>query len=109
MQTILDILNTLLPILIAIGIGIACRKTQIVSQKAIDELRGLISTFIIPVVIFKAFYLITFDRATITIVITMVVLLIAAFFLGYPFRRFFGESGYTVPFLCTSYEGVMLG
>ena len=109
MQTLLDMLNTLLPILIAIGIGVACRKTQVVSQKSIDDLRGLISTFIIPVVIFKAFYLITFDRATITIVLTMLVLLTLAFFLGYPLRRFFGESGYTVPFLCTTYEGGMLG
>jgi hypothetical protein len=109
MNTILDILTTILPILLAIGIGIACRKTQAVSQKTIDELRGMISTFIIPVVIFKAFYLIQFDRPTVTIVAAMLIILVCALLLGYPIRRFFGESGGIVPFLCTSYEGGMLG
>lgn len=109
MKTILDILNTILPILIAIGMGIACRKLQIVSQKTIDELRSMISTIIIPVVIFKAFYLIQFDRPTMTIILAVLVILVGTMLLGYPLRRFFGESGDIVPFLCTSYEGGMLG
>lgn len=109
MNTILDILSTILPILIAIGIGIACRKLQVVSQKTIDELRGMISTFIIPIVIFKAFYLIQFDRPTMIIILAVLLILIGGLLLGYPLRRFFGESGDIVPFLCTSYEGGMLG
>lgn len=109
MKAIFDVLNTVLPILIAIGIGIACRRMQVVGQKTIDELRSLISNFIIPIVIFKAFYLIRFDRPTVTIVLIMLVILVCALLSGYPLRRFFGESGHIVPFLCTSYEGGMLG
>ena len=109
MQMILDILYTLLPIFLCIGIGAGCRRLQVVGADVIVGLRGLISTFLIPAVIFKAFYLIQIDRSAVQIVAVVFVVLLLGMLLGYPLRRLFGTSGYAVPFLTTTYEGGMLG
>lgn len=109
MQTFVDILSSMLPILSAIGIGVLCRKKQVLSQRTVDDLRGLISTCLLPVVIVKSFYMMQFDRATVTIVATMLLVAAAAMLLGLPLRRFFGNCGDIVPFLTTTYEGGMLG
>ncbi|MGN1014897.1 MAG: hypothetical protein ACI4PM_06020 [Butyricicoccus sp.] len=109
MQTILNLLSTLLPILLAILIGVLCRRMQILSQHSIDDLRTLISSVFIPCIIVKAFYTLELNRSTAIEVGMLFLAAIAAMLLGYPLRRFFGSSGYAVPFLCTSYEGGMLG
>ena len=55
MTNIVQILNTVLPVIIILAIGIICRKTGMISREGIGALKSVVVNISLPAVMLSAF------------------------------------------------------
>ena len=105
----MEMLKALFPVLGMMGIGMFCRKSGLVSQKGIDDLKTLMTQIILPIAVFHALATAEYTPQLFTLVGLMLVFMILPFLLGYPLRRVIPQpySRYT-PFMVAVYEGGMM-
>ncbi len=105
----MDMLKALLPVLSMMLIGMLCRKTGLVSEKGIQDLKTLMTQIILPVAVFNALATAEYGLHLFALVGLMLVFMILPFLLGYPLRRVIAApfSRYT-PFMVAVYEGGMV-
>lgn len=105
----MEMLKALFPVLGMMGIGIFCRRSGLVSQKGIDDLKTLMTQIILPIAVFNALATAEYTPQLFTLVGLMLVFMILPFLLGYPLRKVMPKpySRYT-PFMVAVYEGGMM-
>ncbi len=105
----MEMLKALFPVLAMMGIGMFCRKSGLISQKGIDDLKTLMTQIILPIAVFHALATAAYTPQLFTLVGLMLVFMILPFLLGYPLRRVIPQpySCYT-PFMVAVYEGGMM-
>ena len=105
----MEMLKALFPVLGMMGIGMFCRRSGLVSQKGIDDLKTLMTQIILPIAVFNALATAEYTPQLFTLVGLMLVFMILPFLLGYPLRRVMSQpySRYT-PFMVAVYEGGMM-
>ena len=103
------IVNRVLPILILLGLGAWCRRTQFVTDRVIDGLKKVAVNMALPAAMFISFLEIEFEIAYLYVFIVILGACLVLFGLGFLIRRAFKVSHPYFPFLITGFEYGMLG
>jgi len=96
------------PIILLIGLGYIVRLTRVLSEGAIEELKGFIVRVALPAVLFRAFLTVELTAGYLGIFVMMPVVLVSLLLLGFLVERPLGGMRST-PFLLTGFEFGMLG
>lgn len=105
----MNTLQIVAPVLVMILIGMICRKTGMLSQIGIDNIKKFITTFALPVSVFHAVSTATYNKDVLIVFTIIFVVVVLGFVLGFackgmvkePYRKYF-------PYLMTVYEGGMM-
>ena len=105
----LSITQMVLPVVLTFLLGCFCRQRQILKPEGLAGVRALVSSILLPVVLFNAFFTAEYSGK--------IALTFAAVFIscslglgaGFLLRRFAAPYGKFMPFLVTNFEGGMLG
>lgn len=102
-------LKALFPVLGMMLIGMFCRKSGLLSEKGIQDLKTLMTQIILPIAVFHALATAEYSMQLFGLVGLMLVFMILPFLLGYPLKRVIPQpySRYT-PFMVAVYEGGMM-
>lgn len=106
---IVQVLRTVLPVFIALGIGVICRKAAILSRAGVDALKKVAVDITLPAVLLSAFASAEYSPTRMVIPLMLFLVCGAALILGYAAKRFFKNGGRLIPYLMTGFEGGMLG
>lgn len=109
METIPQILEKILPVFAALGIGMFCRKRHILSVDGMSQIKRIVVNFTLPAVLLSAFASADYSSNIIRIALWIFFCCCLALALGYASRKLFKNSPRLTPYLCTGYEGGMLG
>lgn len=105
----MNTLQIVAPVLVMIMTGMVCRKTAMLSQTGIDNIKKFITTFALPVSVFHAVSTAAYSKDVLIVFAIMLVVAVLGFILGFackgfvrePYRKYF-------PYLMTIYEGGMM-
>lgn len=105
----IQILNTILPVILILGIGIICRRTQMISREGIGALKNVVVNISLPAVLIGAFATMTYSWKNVVITLMMFMVCLISWFLGKIIKNVFHMKSRFVPFLSTGFEAGMLG
>lgn len=109
MQTFLGVLTTALPVFLALGLGILCRKKQLLSREGIDALKKIAVDIGLPAVVCAAFATAQYDEKSLILPLAVFAAGCAGLALGRLLCRKTHLAGSLTPFLMCGFEGGMLG
>ncbi len=109
MDKLIGILDMVLPVITMIGIGMLAKKTQLISDKGIADIKTFVVRFTLPATLFQAFYTVEFTWREGIMLLLMSGITLGAFLLGLLITRLFGMSERFAPYLCTTIEGGSIG
>ncbi len=104
-----EVIKTVLPVFLMIGIGILCRARKLITREGIDTLKNVAVNICLPAVLFKAFATTQYGLADVLIPLAMFAVCVLAWLLGRLGARAFRLKSRFVPFLTTGFEAGMLG
>jgi len=104
-----EIINRVLPIFLLIGLGAWIRRSQFLSERAIDDLRKIAVNLALPSVLFVSFLQIEMKSTYLVVFVLVGALNIALYGLGIALRRRLSVPHPYFPFLMTGFEYGMLG
>ncbi len=103
------ILETALPVFLALFLGAWCRSSGFVTRDGIDTLKKVVINITMPAVLVNAFATAQYNGATIAIPVMVFLLCCLALVLGYGLVKLFKLPGRLAPFVATGFEAGMLG
>ena len=103
------IINRVLPIFLLIGLGAWTRRSQFLTERAIDDLRKIVVNLALPSVLFISFLNIEMQTNYLVIFVLVAALCVALYLLGLALRRRLNVPHPYFPFLMTGFEYGMLG
>ena len=109
MDRVISILETALPVFLALGLGMLCRKTGFLSRDAIDSLNKVVINLTLPAVLIGAFATAEYSAATIVLPTLVYLLCCLALGLGFGLTKLFRIKGRLAPFIASGFEVGMLG
>jgi len=109
MSRTIEVLQTVLPVLIMIGIGMLCRTRGLISREGVNALKSVVVKIALPAVLVSAFATTQYTFMDVLIPLMMYAVCMAAWALGKACMRIPGLSSRFVPFLTTGFEAGMLG
>lgn len=109
MNRIIEILQTILPVVIMLSIGIVCRSRQIISREGINALKSVVVNIALPAVLLAAFATTKYTFMDVVIPLIMFAICVAAWAMGKAAGYLFHLTSRFVPFLTTGFEAGMLG
>ncbi len=104
-----EVIKTVLPVFLIIGIGIFCRSGKWIHREGIDTLKQVAVNICLPAVLFKAFATTEYTLTDLLIPLAMFGVCVLAWLLGRAGARVFRLQSRFVPFLTTGFEAGMLG
>ena len=109
MIRVFSLLEIILPILFAFTLGYLFKKKALINEGAIEGIKTLVMSFMLPCVVFNAFYKTEFSPRLLIIAVAMFVVCLAGFGLGSVFSRLKSTNFPMMPFLTTGFEAGMMG
>lgn len=109
MTNVIQVLNTILPVILILGIGIICRRSGIISREGIGALKSVVVNITLPAVMLGAFATMDYSWKNVIITLMMFAICFVAWFLGKIMRITLKMESRFVAFLCTGFEAGMLG
>lgn len=109
MEQVISILETALPVFLALGLGMLCRKTGFLSREAIDALKKVVINLTLPAVLIGAFATAEYSASTIILPVLVYLLCCLALGLGFCLTKLFRVKGRLAPFIASGFEAGMLG
>ena len=103
------ILQTILPVVLMLLIGVICRSRQIISREGINALKTVVVNIALPAVLLNAFATTRYTLMDVVIPLLMFAVCLAAWALGKAAGRLLRMPSRFVPFLTTGFEAGMLG
>lgn len=105
----MKVLEIILPVLVMILLGMACRKWKLLNQNGIDNMKVLVTQIMLPVAIFHALATAEYNKETGILVGIMFVMLVISFCLGFAMKPLVGERYRKyLPFMVSVYEGGLM-
>ena len=104
-----DVLKTILPVVLMLGIGVICRKKAVISREGISALKNVVVSITLPAVLLNAFATTRYTLMDVVIPLIMFLVCLAAWALGRAAGRLLRLPSRFVPFLTTGFEAGMLG
>lgn len=109
MGNIIDILNTVLPVILMLAIGMICRTSNLLSREGIAALKSVVVNITLPAVMLHAFATMEYSGKNVVLTLLMFGVCVLAWVLGKGVGKILRiESAFTA-FLTTGFEAGMLG
>ena len=103
------ILEIILPVLVMLVLGMACRKLKLLTKSGIDNMKLLVTNIMLPVAIFHALATADYSVETWKLVGIMFVMLVVSFGVGFLLKPLMnGEYRKYLPFMVSVYEGGLM-
>ena len=109
MDRMIGVLQTVLPVLVMLGIGMLCRKKALISREGVNALKNVVVNITLPAVLLSAFATTQYTFMDIVIPLLMFLICLAGWALGKAAGKLFRMPSRFVPFLTTGFEAGMLG
>lgn len=109
MDKLISILQTALPVFLALGLGMLCRKRQFLTREGVDTLKKVVLNITLPAVLLNAFAATEYTAAAIVLPVTVFCICCLALLLGFGIIRLSGVKSRLAPFLASGFEAGMLG
>ena len=109
MERFTEVLRIILPVMLMLGIGMVCRRRQMLSREGIDALKKVAVSIGLPAVLLHTFATAEYSMATLVVPLLMFLLCVLAWMLGKRLGPVIGLRSRFVPFLTTGFEAGMLG
>ena len=104
-----EVLRTILPVLLVIGIGMFCRSRRLISREGINALKSVVVNITLPAVLINAFATTKYTVMDIAVPLMMFAICFLAWWLGKLAAGILKMNSRFVPFLTTGFEAGMLG
>lgn len=102
-------IQTALPVFLALAIGMFCRSRNFLSRQGIDELKKVAINITLPFVLFNAFATAEYTLAALILPVTVFLLCCLVLALGKLIVKVFHISGKVSAYLASGFEAGMLG
>ncbi len=109
MGRVIEVIQTVAPVLVLLCIGMVCRSRKLISREGINALKSVVVNITLPAVLLSAFATTKYTFMDVVIPLMMFLICLAAYFMGKAAARIFRLSSRFVPFLTTGFEAGMLG
>lgn len=109
MERIIPVLQTALPVFLALGLGMLCRGLRFLTRDGIDALKKVVLNITLPAVLLHAFAATEYTAATVMLPVTVFLVCCVALLLGFGIIRLFRSKSRLTPFLASGFEAGMLG
>ncbi len=105
----LSVVATVLPVFVALGIGIFCRSRNFITRDGVDTLKKVVVNLTLPFVLFNSFATATYSLSSAilpVVIFTACCVMLAA---GYLWVKASKSGSKTAPFVASGFEAGMLG
>ena len=109
MGNFIQIVNTCLPVIAMLLIGMLCRKKQIISREGIENMKKFVMEISLPVVLFDAFATADYSLKYIPFFIFMFLITWAMYYFGILLGKISGEKSKYLAFTTITFEVGMIG
>lgn len=109
MDKVITILQTALPVFLALGVGMFARKRQFLTRDHIDAMKKLVINITLPFVLLSAFASADYNTAALVLPTMVFLLCCVALVLGFVILRCCKVKSRLAPFLASGFEAGMLG
>ena len=109
MDKFITVLQTALPVFLALAVGVFARKTQFLSRDNIDAMKKLVINITLPFVLLSAFASAEYSLSSLILPAMQYMLCIVALGLGFVILKLFRAKGRLAPYLASGFEAGMLG
>lgn len=109
MDRLVAVAGTVLPVFLALAVGMLCRKKEILSREGVDALKTVAVNLTLPFVLFDAFAGAEYSLQTMVQPVLVFLICCVTLALGFGVIRFSGVSSRLAPFLASGFEAGMLG
>ena len=103
------VIESALPVFLALGLGMLCRERKFLSREGIDALKKVVLNITLPAVLLNAFASAEYTASALTQPVVMYLLCCLALGLGFAVLRLTGSKGRLTPYLASGFEAGMLG
>ena len=105
----IQVLQTILPVIVMLAIGIICRKTGLINREGIGALKNVVVNITLPAVLLNAFATTSYTFMDVVVPLLMFAVCFVAWALGKAAGKALRMPSRFVPFLTTGFEAGMLG
>jgi predicted permease len=109
MNGVVSVLQTALPVFLALGLGMLSRTKGILTREGVDALKKVVMNFTLPFVLLEAFATAEYNASALLLPLVMFGVCCLALGLGYLAVRLFHIKGRLTKFLFTGFEAGILG
>ena len=109
MEKLISVIETALPVFLALALGMWCRSRQFLTREGIDSLKKVVLNLTLPFVLLNAFATAEYSLAALVLPIMMFLICCVALGLGYAVIRLTKMQSRLAPFLASGFEAGMLG
>ena len=109
MANIAGVLEIVLPVFLALCLGMLCRAKRILSPEGNAALKKVAVSITLPAVSFGTFARADYSAGRMLVPVWMFIACCIALALGYAARKLLKMEHIRAPYLCTAFEGGMLG
>ena len=109
MNRTIEVLQTVLPVLLMLGIGMLCRARKLISREGVNALKSVVVNIALPAVLLNAFATTRYTLMDVVIPLMMFAVCLAAWAMGRAAGKSLKLPSRFVPFLTTGFEAGMLG
>ena len=109
MESLISVLETALPVFLALSLGMLCRSRNFLTREGIDALKKVVLNLTLPFVLLNAFATAEYSAAALILPLMMFGICCLALALGFLIIRLTGMKSRLAPFLASGFEAGMLG
>lgn len=109
MESLISVLETALPVFLALGLGMLCRSRNFLTREGIDALKKVVLNLTLPFVLLNAFATAEYSAAALILPLMMFGICCLGLALGFLIIRLSGMQSRLAPFLASGFEAGMLG
>ena len=109
MESLISVLETALPVFLALGLGMLCRSRNFLTREGIDALKKVVLNLTLPFVLLNAFATAEYSAAALILPLMMFGICCLGLVLGFLIIRLSGMQSRLAPFLASGFEAGMLG
>lgn len=103
------VLELILPVLATLALGYFSKQKKLIGSSVIDGIKTLVMSFMLPAVLFGAFYKTTFGTERLLITVTMFLTCAIGLAIGLLILRLMPKGEPLLPFITSSFEAGMIG
>lgn len=109
MDRVISIIQTALPVFLALTLGAICRSRRFLTRDGVDTLKKVVISITLPAVLLNAFATAEYSLAALILPAVMFGLCCLALVMGHLIIRSSGMKSHLAPYLATGFEAGMLG